>query len=224
MKRIISMLLCIVILISMCACSGQDESISSYEDEDGNFIIESEGRRTVMPKEIPFDLPYNGNTITLSDVQFYENCVNYSYTLFTIVTLDVSQLDEASLHWLCESDLDVDAYITNEENDYNFDRASFLGSAPLANSKKLVFVFISSMLKDNRKSFAGSKISIAVKAEQEETYEYVGSDRKTKNMNKTEEIQYSTTVGDSVEDAEKIKKPLYGYITRWLQERADSML
>lgn len=223
MKRIIATFICIEIIFSMCACSSQGGSVSSYRDENGNFIIEEEGHRTVMPEEIPFDLPYNGSTITLSDVQFYENCVGYSYTLFTIVTLDVSQLDEASLHWLRESDLDVHEYITSEENDYDFDRASPLGSVLLTDSKELVFVFISSMLKENRKSFAGSEISIVVEATQEEKYEYKNSNNETVEANKTEEINYSTETGGSINNAEYIKKPLYDYVSKWLREKANSI-
>lgn len=223
MKRIISMLLCIVIVISMCACSGQNESVSNYHDEDGNFIIESEGHRTVMPKEIPFGLPYNGNTVTLSDVRFYEICVEYSYMFFTVVTLDVSQLDEASLHWLRESDLDVSAFITNEKNDYDFDLAPALGNVLFTDSNELVFVFVSSLLKVNRKSFAGSEISVVIKAAQEEKFEYVDSDGKTKKVNKIEEIHYSTTTGDSIEDVKNIDDNLYAYILEWLNEMVDSI-
>ena len=223
MKRIISMLLCIVIVISMCACSGQNESVSNYHDEDGNFIIESEGHRTVMPKEIPFGLPYNGNTVTLSDVRFYEICVEYSYMFFTVVTLDVSQLDEASLHWLRESDLDVSAFITNEKNDYDFDLAPALGNVLFTDSNELVIVFVSSLLKVNRKSFAGSEISVVIKAAQEEKFEYVDSDGKTKKVNKIEEIHYSTTTGDSIEDVKNIDDNLYAYILEWLNEMVDSI-
>lgn len=213
-----------LLMLSCSSCSGlavDSEPVSTdYYDENGNFVYESDDRRSVHVSEIPASIPYNGKSITLTDVSFYQNCVDYSYTLFIVSTLDISELDDSELHWLRESDISVDSYITCEANKYDFESTAALGSVLFEDDAKLVFVETSSFFDENRHGFENSEVSACVSVTQEETYEYKRTDGTTSELNKTEEISYKTTTGDSITDAEQIEEPVYGYIAKWLNSKA----
>lgn len=222
----------LVILLSIClfttvlsACDlDSDESKTSkyYKDEFGNNVIERVNDRTVMVHDLPRSIPYNGNEISLMDVSFYENCPNFSHSLYIVITIDVSTLSEEEIHWLRKSDLSVNAYITNEANNYDFSSAVSLGNVFFTDTKQLIFVKTSSFSKENRHSFKSSDISTVIAVTQEETYEYKNSKGEISNLNKTETIHYTTTTGSQIPDAESIEKPLYDYVAKWLYDNADS--
>lgn len=209
----------VILLLFFCSsCSNSDQAINNYHDENGNFIIEANGNRTVMTSELPISVPYNDKSITLTDVSFYQNCTDYSYNLFVVITMDVSELDDNEIHWLRESDIKVNSYITCDANGYDFDSASQLGSILWTDTKNLVFVKTSSFSKENRYGFESSEISTNIAVTQEDTFEY-----KDTELNKTEEITYETTIGDSITDAEQIEKPLYDYVSDWLRSKSDKL-
>lgn len=210
----------IVIILCASSCSDKGTDPSSYRDENGNFIIEREGRRSISPAQLPAGIPYNDSSISLEKVEFYQTCSNYSYTLFIVATLDVSSLTDTQLHWLRESDIKMMAYITSEKNDYDFETAPFLGSLLLTDSNELVFVTTSSFWKENRYGFEESDIVVALEVTQEETYVYKKSNGDTTNLNKIEEMSYKTTTGAEIADAETIGDPLYSYIADWLYSKA----
>lgn len=219
-------LLCSFLILALMLFSGCGEGsseVNSYRDENGNFIIEDQGSRTVMVKELPSGVPYNGKEFQLSSVSFYQNISDFSYNLFIVICLDVSSLSESEVHWLRESDLSVDAYITNEGNEYDFSSASNLGSILFTDTNELIFVKTSSFAKENRYSFEGSEVTVSISVKQEETYEYKGSDGEKSNLNMTEKVSYNTVIGDSIPDAETIEKPLYDYVTKWLYSKAQSL-
>jgi len=220
-KQSLAIFLLTISLIFCSSCSGSNSDVESYKDENGNFIIETDGRRTVMTSDLPISVPYNEKSVTLTDVSCYQNNTDYSYNLFIVITLDVSNLDDSELHWLRESDMDVTSYITCEANDYDFDSASLLGNILWTDRKELVFVNTSSFFKENRHGFEGSELSTSISVSQEDTYEYKNSSGETSDLNKTEVITYEMTIGDAITDAEKIEKPLYDHIVDWLQSKAN---
>lgn len=222
MKKVISVFLAVILVISLTACGAGNEKPEStnYFNDAGDFIIEDVGRYTVMTESLPRSVNYNGKNITLTDVSFYENCVDYSYMLFIVATLDVSELSESEIHWLRESDISVHCYITSEANDYDFDRATALGDLLLTDKNELIYVQISSVLEENRHSFASSDVSVCITVEQEETYEYTRSDGDIGTLNKEECLTYEATTGQSIQDAESISHPLYDYVAEWLYDQA----
>lgn len=222
-KKFITLFL-FFLLFALSACtsvSSPTNRPTTYSDDDGNFVVEDVGRKTVMIDEIPYSVPYNEKKVTLESVRFFENCPRYSYNLFVVITLDVSDLSEAEIHWLRESDLSVSTYITNEENGYDFSRASILGNLLLTDTNKLIFVQTSSFFNENRHSFQNSDISVSVTVTQEETYQYKNSKGEVSNQNRTEEITYRTTISEAIPDAEEIEKPLYDYVADWLYSKAE---
>lgn len=219
-RKYFAFVLAILCILLGSSCSNSKSSLSSYRDENGNFIVESEGRRSVSPSQLPVDIPYNDNSISIEKVEFYQLYLDYSYTLFVITTLGVRSLTEAQLHWLRESDLAVRIYITSEDNSYDFKSASALGNVHMLDTGELVFVATSSFFDENRYGFENSKITVAVEVTQEETYEYKNSSGKVSNLHKVEEVSYSTMTEDTIADAETIGEPLYSYIAEWLYSKA----
>lgn len=210
-------------LIFMGGCSSTPSTyVTNSTDEFGNTVIEYTGHRTVMLDSLPYELIYNNKSITLVDVCFYENVVDYSHNLFIISTLDVSNLDDAELHWLTESDLDVSAYLTCEKNNYDFSSLATLGSLLLTDEKQLIFVHTSSFFKENRYSFSGAEISLTVTATQEETYEYITDNGDTCDLHVAEKLHYNSTIEEKLPNPDEINYPLNEYISKWLYEKASS--
>ena len=183
-KRTIAVAFLALCLLVCSSCADSGPRHKSYEDENGNFVIESDGRKTVSVSELPASVPYNDKSISLTSVAFYQNCTNYSYSLFTVITLDVSALDDSEIHWLRNSDLDVDSYITCEANEYDFDSSYPLGNVLFTDSKELVFVEMSSLFKENRYGFEDSKVRVSVLVTQEDTY--TSSSNSSVEINKKE--------------------------------------
>ena len=175
---------------------------------------------TCFPNNLPATAKYNDTYITVENVEFYQNLVDYSHNLFAVITIDVSELDETQIHWLRESDLDVSVYLTNEKNEYDFSSMPNLGSLLIKDQQKSYFVLTSSFLKENRYDFAGSEAAIIVTVTQEETYDHVSSDNKHYDLNKKESVHYTTTVPDNIPEAETIPNPLYKYVGEWLYDKA----
>lgn len=221
-NRIIScglMLLSFVLLFTGCE-SGASERIDHYYDEDGYFVIESEGRRTVMPDELPYNIQYNGMAIPITDVSFYQNKSTSSHNLFIIVRMDVSDLSGSEIHTLQDEALTVNAYITNEANECEFESAPKLGSLLLSDTKELIYVNTSLFSKEHPHGFGNSEITVCVTAKQEDTYDSESSTGKILKINKEECISYSTTTDKTVKNAELIEHPLYDYIAKWLYSEA----
>lgn len=219
MKKFAFLLLAFTMLFSGCS-STNGSTRERTTDSFGNTVYESEGSRTVMIHSLPYDLKYNDYNIPIIDVSFYENEVDYEYTLFIVTTLDVSSLTDADIKWLREEDLDVDAYITSEKNEIDFKSASMLGSLLLTDSKELIIVHTSPFTLESRYSFEGSKVSVTLTATQEETYERKKDDGSKLTLHKSEEVDYSTTIDNSIPDTDNIDDLLADYITKWLYNKA----
>lgn len=219
-KHKIALLLLICVTVAIAAGCGNDNYSPQY-DSDGNLVIEKEGRISVFPKELPYDIPYNEKSVALSSVDFYQlRSTNYSYVLFTVVRLDVSALNDEELHWLDASDLLAHCYITHEENGYDFGLMNLLGKLYESDRKTLTFVFTSSFLKENRYSFSGAEIHVVFEATQQEKYEYTYKGE-SKEGNVVQAVSYTTTVEDPISDAETIEDPLYTHMGEWLNKEAD---
>ena len=113
-RQILLALTLLMVATLICtSCGNVMSEVDTARDESGNFVVETERERSVTVKSIPADVSYNETRVGLQEVQAYEECSNYSYTLFIVTKLDVSSLNEKELHWLQENDLNVNIYITS---------------------------------------------------------------------------------------------------------------
>jgi len=212
----VALILVCIFLFSTGCSPNNDTGVTHFTDELGNFVIESQGSRTVMIHDLPYNLSYNESQIPLVSVDFYENTVDYSHNLFIVTTLDISNLDDQQLHWLRESDLEVHAYLTSDDNDYDFTPAPALGNLLITDAQQLIFVNTSSFSKENRYSFAGSELSLRLDATQKETYEYTSDSGNTSKLHTRESLHYQATIGTDISSPDEIPEPLSSYIIEWL--------
>lgn len=207
------------VVVASCGSGATTPSSTHYIADNGDFVIESNGTHHVSSDTLPLAVGYNGKTIAITDVSFYQNVTNFSHNLFTVFYIDVSNLDDAEIHWLRESDLSTIVLVSNEANKYDYEHAPNLGSLLLTDSKELVFVSMTSTHDENRYSFDNSEVSVSLNVTQEETYEYVYQGE-TKTANKQEEISYTASTGESLPDPDTIENPLHDYIVKWLSDWA----
>lgn len=219
-RKMLSLILAVLIILSAVGCDSSSDF--NYIDDDGNHVYESKRGKSVSVSELPYDVPYNSKQFTLSSVECYENRTSdYSYNLFVVVTLDVGALADDESHWLYTEDLDVDIYVTSEKNEIDFDPLSSLGQIRWTDNKTIQIVKMSSVFHKYRYSFSESKISVVVKASQEETYDYTNTKGNVSQLHKEDDVTYRTTIASSIPGAETIPKPLYDYVAKWLQEEAN---
>jgi len=222
MKKLFILLTTAVFLLCT-ACSQQSQNeITHSTTEDGNRVTISKSNTTVFFEELPAELSYNEKEISITSVSAYQGYSknSYSYVLFIIVRLDVENLEDDELHWLRESDLNMDVFLTSTENDYDFDRMNPLGNLLTADKNEICFVFTSSFFKENRHAFDGSKITVTQSVEIEETYEYVDNDNDVHNLHKTNGLHYNMVLPNDMPSPEEIEAPLYGWIAEWLSNEA----
>lgn len=222
MKRFFAAILFFVIALSFCSGCESSPKTESYQDENGNLVIAKDSGTTVMPESLPFEILYNGKPVTFESVDFFQDRSesDYRYTLYAILTVDVSQLAEDEQHWLEDSDMDAHIYLTNEQNDYDFDSLNYLGNA-MTDDNKLVFGFMTlSSYKEDRYTYEGSKVSAVISITQEETYEYKYNGE-TKIRNIEDSLHFSTEVGTHLPDSEAIPEPIYSYMVQWINNKAD---
>ena len=223
MRTVASFAFVLAIIVFCTGCSGarSGSTIESGLNEAGNFYSTSEMGDTEFAGSLPFAISYNGSNVFIKDVSAYEvQTSNYAYTLYVVIDIDASELDDAGFHWLREEDLSVSAYITSEKNEYDFDAAYRLGS--LSSGKTISFVFMSSPLDKCRHSFANGKVTVSASLAQEDTYEYKREDGTVGNLHKENTGMYEFELPDELPSAETIPEPLYGYVVEWLAEKAKS--
>lgn len=191
---------------------------SFYTDESGNFIRNDEDGVSISAAVLPCSIPHNNANITVSSVNVYQDLIEdyYAYTVYVVVELDVSELDEAQIHWLRESDISTTVFLTNEKNEYDNYQMSRLGNLLVEDTSKIYYVFTSSAYKDNRYDFSGSDMTVFFTFTQEKTYLYNDSERHCENY-----FRYNFTMPENSPSAETIPEPLYSYIAEWLGNQAD---
>lgn len=219
MKRILMMGLMVLMLI-FPGCGSSTVDTTFETDDAGNRVMIFREDKTIFPESLPCSVVYNDKNIILENVDFYQSQQDYSYSMFVVFTLDCSELDESQLHWLRESDLDTNVYLTHEKNGYDFDSLLCLGSLLENDIGKISFVYVTSFSKENRYDFAESDITVIVAAEQEELY--VEDDHEAKYRNS---LHYNVVVPEQIsKDLEEIPQPLYDYVAKWLKNLANSLM
>lgn len=224
MKKLFWLLLAAFILAGCGESSSAIKTESTtYINEDGNSTYESSRGTRITYDSLPGKVDYNGVPITLTDVSAYEikSDESYSYTLYVVARVDVSQLSDEQIHWLREEDIDMRIYLTSEQNGYDFDTLSQLGSLFITDLHYIDFVYMTSVLDSNRNSFGGSELSVSLDVTQEKTYVFTNDDGKENDLHKVNSISYHYDIPDSVPSSGEIEEPLGSQIAEWLYDRAE---
>lgn len=228
MKKMIAFLICIAMFLTGCGNSGfwsassQKPASTTATDDNGNTTMTGKSGDTTIADNLPCAIKYNGKNVYLKSVDFYEHYDDggtYSYFLYCVVTFDVSELDNADVHWLQKEDADVYALYNEpeKENDTNFKHIGKLGSLFVEESGELLHAFAPSNFSAYRNSFGGKGYAVSMDLKQEETYETP----KSSELRKVNRITYFGDIPESMPDSEEIPQPIYGYMTKWVKEQAD---
>lgn len=228
MKKMIAFLICIAMFLTGCGNSGfwsassQKPASTTATDDNGNTTMTGKSGDTTIADNLPCAIKYNGKNVYLKSVDFYEHYDDggtYSYFLYCVVTFDVSELDNADVHWLQKEDADVYALYNEpeKENDTNFKHIGKLGSLFVEESGELLYAFAPSNFSAYRNSFGGKGYAVSMDLKQEETYETP----KSSELRKVNRITYFGDIPESMPDSEEIPQPIYGYMTKWVKEQAD---
>lgn len=230
MKKLLFLLICLCVVLS--GCGNPDLWTDSYKDkipkttyatdDNGNTTMTEKSGDTTIADNLPCAIKYNGKNVYLKSVDFYEHYDDggtYSYFLYCVVTFDVSELDNADVHWLQKEDADVYALYNEpeKENDTNFKHIGKLGSLFVEESGELLYAFAPSNFSAYRNSFGGKGYAVSMDLKQEETYETP----KSSELRKVNRITYFGDIPESMPDSEEIPQPIYGYMTKWVKEQAD---
>ena len=216
MRKLISLIFVSSLLICFCGCS-VFSNVEILTDENGNKIYSSDRGIDVRTEILPATVKYNETDIKLKSVEFYEEYSEktYTYDLYTVIKLDVSNCSDEELHWLQEEDVEIRTYVTCESNDYDFDDLTNLGKILYPDTKEFVFVKMTSYADENRKSFSNSEVTICIDVTQEKTYAY-----KDANLHCTNTLTYNTETGETIMNIDDISEPLKSQIDLWFMEDA----
>ena len=228
MKKLLFLLICLCVVLSGCgnssfwSASSQKPASTTATDDNGNTTRTENSGDTTIAENLPCAIKYNGKNVYLKSVDFYEHYDDggtYSYFLYCVVTFDVSELDNADVHWLQKEDANVYALYNEpeKENDINFTHIVKLGSLFIEESGELLYAFAPSNFSAYRNSFGGKGYAVSMDLKQEETYETP----KSSELRKVNRITYFGDIPESMPDSEEIPQPIYGYMTKWVKEQAD---
>lgn len=116
MRKIIVLLLCAFLLVG---CSAKDwEEQTTTETQDGVKIYDSDSGTSFDLEKLPYDMQYNDKILQYVSCEFYQekSDENYTYTPYIIAKINVSGLDEETLHWFDE-DTFINVTLTSEKNE-----------------------------------------------------------------------------------------------------------
>lgn len=171
----------ICVLLTGCGSTATNtpkkiEKITTDPDE----LIISESERGVSKniEIIPYDnLIYNDETFSLKSIDFYQEQSEsgFGYYPYVVVQFDFSSLCEDSIYWMMKKTgsfgirtFGVDAYITSEQNNIDFERMTLLNAT--YNNESATYIFF--ILEEYKYDFSDMKLNISVDVMQDETYDY----------------------------------------------------
>lgn len=219
MKRLLAFTLAVLVLLS---CPALADSITTKKDAFGNLVMIMDSGKNIGVEKLPYSIEYNAKTIPFVSISAYQEKAQHSYTLFVIVTLDVSALSDDEVYWLRKDDLDVSLYATQENNGFDFDSLSKLGLIWWTDIKQIDIVFTSPFTDEYRYPFNDIEVFSSVSLKQEETYQYTSSTtNKTSRLNKSIDANFKHVFssGEFLKPSD-IHPSLVKQINGWLGDRA----
>lgn len=161
----------------------QDKKVSEYTTDSGtDYTVWS----------LPFECPYNDHVFSLDDVLYYSNVIDKNQILYVVLVLNITDIPDDEIDWFIEDTHDkvlTSVYLTNDENDIEFDSLSPIGTFYYTDTKKLCYVYMTSVFKENRYKFDECEIAAVLNVKQKEKYESNG-----KKYHKSNQIHYYTDI------------------------------
>lgn len=194
---LIALMLCVAMSSASCGQLASkreptEPALSFTKDESGNSVLEGEQGPYILANSLPVKIPYNDNTVTFSDVTFYESQVDYEYFLFALVTVNTKGLSDEELHWfldgdmeLMDRDISIFAYVDSKENGLDSKSLDFLYEYSPDGSDNHIFVYTTPLYGKYRHSFDSASVTTIVQMKQDEYYDYINSEGNTTKLNKT---------------------------------------
>lgn len=188
MKRVFALLVCCVLVLSASvAWAGE-----TYDQALERVTAAKDQFNMVVMDKLPYVIPYDSTTITLEEINFYQQKIDHCYELFVVLKISTANLDEDQAYWL-QNDLSkvpqgTSVYETCEENNLDFSLLSALGSLRYTrNDKKIYFVYKSSSSTKARKSHSGGEASFFFGGLTEGVMQYYFSTKIPEEMGTPEE-------------------------------------
>lgn len=129
MKRILTFPFLIILFLFTVGCSS-----------------ESTQAQPIRFEELPGEITYNDASISLSAVSFCEVYAAHGYNGYCVATIDRSNLSDDDIYWMLKTDLgetrselEVNAYISSENNSLDSERLSKLRTS--YDSENIYFMF-----------------------------------------------------------------------------------
>lgn len=218
MKKVIALMLALVLALAGCGTAQKKDNWTT--DSRGNRIHEEVSGTVYYGPVMPITCPYNEKSVTLESIKCYQTQIDYSYWIYVVATLDVSELDDTELHWLMESDMAYNAFLDSEKNGYDFKTMSKLGKLHYTDTGKIDFVYMISPFtsNENRYDFAGSEVHISFNITQQETYSGENSAGEATDYPKKHSILCTYVLEENLPDPETIDRVLYNYMVKWLED------
>lgn len=205
MKKTFAVILALVLMLSASAAWAEE----TYDQALERVMAAKDKMDAVVIDELPYVIPYDSTTVTLEEINFYQQKFNHSYDLFVILKFSTENLDDDQAYWLqndmCETLGGLSIYETCDANKLDFKPLTFLCSLRYTMQDHMIyFVYHSSKSTEARKSHSGGEVSFFF-------------------YNLTDGIQhyyFKTTIPDGLETPrEKIRdKELRNYIYKWIDQ------
>ena len=194
MKKLV-VLVVICLLLSACGVKESDPAIISY-DALGNEISTHKKGMDIDADNLPCAIPFNGKNVYLKGFELCESKADDdTYSLYSFVTLDVSELEQDEINDLRNKKLDASCYIDSAKNDLDFSRMTNLGNFLWSDTKELILISINSLTaidSDYYYSFKDNLLdySLFIDIEQQDEYEVKTSSGAKYKTNKTNRLSY----------------------------------
>lgn len=160
------------------------DTFTNTTSDNSPFIHEGETGTDYLISKLPFSSNYNERTFTIKDVNYYRYTdLEDKNALFVAITVDVSEIPDKEVDWFIDdtSSIFTTVYLTNDDNDYDFDSMERIKIYHFTDTKELCYIYMTNPKKKYRYPFDECSLSIFFSITQKEKYEKDGEKRHKKD-------------------------------------------
>lgn len=168
------------------------DTFTNTTSDNSPFIHEGETGTDYLIKTLPFSSNYNEHTFTIKDVKYYRYAdLEDKNALFVAITVDVSEIPEKEVDWFIDdtSSILTTVYLTNDDNDYDFDSMERIKIYHFTDTKELCYIYMTNPKKKYRYPFDECSLSIFFSITQKQKYENEG-----KKLHKKDTVMYDVDI------------------------------